>query len=93
MGFSKLNNEKSNTIKRIITMEKNNAIYSTMVRAGRTTYFVDLREAKNGNKYLSISENKISNEKGRERVTLRVFGETIEQFKLAVEEAAKAVAQ
>ncbi|MBI3005749.1 MAG: DUF3276 family protein [Ignavibacteriales bacterium] len=74
-------------------MEKNNAIYSTMVRAGRTTYFVDLREAKNGNKYLSISENKISNEKGRERVTLRVFGETIEQFKLAVEEAAKAVAQ
>ncbi len=74
-------------------MEKNNAIYSTMVRAGRTTYFVDLREAKNGNKYLSISENKISNEKGRERVTLRVFGDTIEQFKLAVEEAAKAVAQ
>jgi hypothetical protein len=74
-------------------MEKNNAIYSTMVRAGRTTYFVDLREAKNGSKYLSISENKISNEKGRERVTLRVFGDNIEQFKLAVEEAAKAVAQ
>ena len=74
-------------------MEKNNAIYSTMVRAGRTTYFVDLREAKNGSKYLSISENKISNEKGRERVTLRVFGDNIEQFKLAVDEAAKAVAQ
>ena len=64
-------------------MDKNNAIYSTMVRAGRTTYFVDLREAKNGSKYLSISENKISNEKGKERVTLRVFGETIEQFRQA----------
>ena len=74
-------------------MEKNNAIYSTMVRAGRTTYFVDLREAKNGSKYLSISENKISNEKGKERVTLRVFGETIEQFRQAVEEASKAVPQ
>ncbi|MBF8247428.1 MAG: hypothetical protein HW374_228 [Bacteroidetes bacterium] len=74
-------------------MEKNNALYSTMVRAGRTTYFVDLREAKNGSKYLSISENKISNEKGKERVTLRVFGETIEQFRQAVEEAAKAVPQ
>ncbi len=74
-------------------MDKNNAIYSTMVRAGRTTYFVDLREAKNGSKYLSISENKISNEKGKERVTLRVFGETIEQFRQAVEEAAKAVPQ
>ncbi len=74
-------------------MDKNNAIYSTMVRAGRTTYFVDLREAKNGSKYLSISENKISNEKGKERVTLRVFGETIEQFRQAVEEASKAVPQ
>ena len=74
-------------------MDKNNAIYSTMVRAGRTTYFVDLREAKNGSKYLSISENKISNEKGKERVTLRVFGETIEQFRQAVEEATKAVPQ
>ena len=74
-------------------MDKNNAIYSTMVRAGRTTYFVDLREAKNGSKYLSISENKISNEKGKERVTLRVFGETIEQFRQAVEEVSKAVPQ
>jgi hypothetical protein len=74
-------------------MDKNNAIYSTMVRAGRTTYFVDLREAKNGSKYLSISENKISNEKGKERVTLRVFGETIEQFRQAVEEASKAIPQ
>ena len=74
-------------------MGNNNAVYSTMVRAGRTTYFVDLREAKNGDKYLSISENKISNEKGRERVTLRVFGDAIEQFRLAIEEAAKAVPQ
>jgi len=74
-------------------MEKNNAIYSTMVRAGRTTYFVDLREAKNGSKYLSISENKISNEKGRERVTLRVFGDSIDQFRQAVEEATKAIPQ
>jgi hypothetical protein len=74
-------------------MGNNNAVYSTMVRAGRTTYFVDVREAKNGDKYLSISENKISNEKGRERVTLRVFGDAIEQFRLAIEEAAKAVPQ
>lgn len=32
----------------------NNSIYSTMVRSGRTTYFVDVREAKNGNKFLTI---------------------------------------
>ena len=62
-------------------------------RLERTTYFVDLREGKNGQKYLSISENKISNEKGKERVTLRIFGETIDQFRQAVDEAAKAVVQ
>ena len=37
----------------------NNAIYSTMVRAGRTTYFIDVKEAKNGTKYISISEHRI----------------------------------
>ena len=37
----------------------NETIYSTMVRSGRTTYFIDVREAKNGNKYISISETKI----------------------------------
>ena len=69
-----------------------NAIYSTMVRAGRTTYFVDVREAKNGNKYISISENRIDAEEKRQRSTVRVFGESIDQFRQAVDEAAAAVA-
>ena len=67
-------------------MDKNNAIYSTMVRAGRTTYFIDLREAKNGNKYLLITEAKLGGKK-KERTMIRVFGEAIEQFRQAVEEA------
>ena len=70
----------------------NNAIYSTMVRAGRTTYFVDVREAKNGNKYISISENRIDADEKRQRTTVRVFGESIDQFRQAVDEAAAAVA-
>ena len=74
-------------------MTKNNAIYSTMVRAGRTTYFVDVKEAKNGNKFLSISENKINSDQKKERVTLRVFGETIDQFRQAVDDAAASLAQ
>ena len=74
-------------------MTKNNAIYSTMVRAGRTTYFVDVKEAKNGNKFLSISENKINSDQKKERVTLRVFGETIDQFRQAIDDAAASVAQ
>ena len=72
-------------------MPNTNSLYSTMVRAGRTTYFVDVKEAKNGNKYLSISENRINGEE-KKRTTVRVFGESIQEFKKAVEDAAAAVA-
>jgi hypothetical protein len=73
-------------------MPDNNAIYSSMVKSGKTTYFVDVREAKNGNKYLSISESRIAGEE-KKRSTVRVFGETITQFKQAINEAASAAEQ
>ena len=73
--------------------DTNGALYSTMVRSGRTTYFVDVREAKNGNKYISISESKIDADDKRQRSTVRVFGETVEQFRQAIDEAAAAVGQ
>ncbi|HTY36642.1 MAG TPA: DUF3276 family protein [Bacteroidota bacterium] len=73
-------------------MPATSALYSTMVRSGRTTYFVDLKEAKNGNKYLSISENKVDGDE-KKRVTVRVFGESIEEFQKAVNDAAAAIAQ
>jgi hypothetical protein len=66
-----------------------NAIYSTMVKSGKTTYFIDLKEAKNGNKYLSISETHMEGTE-KKRSTVRVFGETMEQFRKAIEEAAAA---
>ncbi len=74
-------------------MTKPNSLFSTMIRAGRTTYFVDVREAKNGSKYLSISENKITGDQKKERVTVRVFGDSIEEFKQAVNDAVSAASQ
>ncbi len=71
---------------------ENSALYSTMVRSGRTTYFIDLKEAKNGNKYLSICESKINGDE-KKRITLRVFGETVEEFRRAVNDAAAAITQ
>jgi hypothetical protein len=67
------------------------ALYSSMVRSGRTTYFVDVKEAKNGKKYLTITENRIDDEDKKTRVTVRVFKESIDQFRQAVDEAAAAV--
>ncbi len=74
-------------------MANNSAVFSSMVRAGRTTYFVDVREAKNGKKYISISENRLDGDDKRQRSTVRVFSDSIEQFRQAVDEAAAAVAQ
>ncbi len=73
-------------------MADTNALYSTMVKSGKTTYFIDLKEAKNGNKYLSISESKMEGEE-RKRSTIRVFGETIDQLKKAIDEASAVAAQ
>jgi hypothetical protein len=73
-------------------MANDSALYSTMVRSGRTTYFVDLKEAKNGNKYLSITESKIDGDQ-RQKMTIRVFGETIEEFRKAINDAAAAIMQ
>jgi hypothetical protein len=73
-------------------MTPNNAIYSTMVRAGKTTYFVDVREAKNGSKYLSITENRLNGEE-KKRSTVRIFDNQLEQFRQAIDEASAAIAQ
>lgn len=73
-------------------MPQGKSLFSTMVRAGRTTYFVDVKEAKNGNKYLSIAETRINGEE-RKRVSLRVFGEAVQDFRQAVEEAVSALSQ
>ena len=67
-------------------MKNNNAIYATMIRAGKTTYFIDVREARNGSKYLMISEQHMSGDEVK-RTTLRVFAETVEAFHLAIDEA------
>lgn len=73
-------------------MTPNNSLYSSMVRAGRTTYFIDVREAKNGSKYISISETKVDADDKKSRATVRIFGETIGQFRQAVDEAAVSAA-
>lgn len=74
-------------------MAGTNALYSTMVRAGRTTYFVDVKEAKNGNKYISIAESRLDGEDKKQRTTVRVFGDSVDSFRQAIDEAAAAVAQ
>lgn len=67
-----------------------NAVYSCIVRSGKTTYFVDVKEAKNRKKYLALTENRLDSDDRKERATIRVFAESIEQFRQAITEAATA---
>ena len=71
----------------------NNAIYSTMIRSGRTTYFVDVKQAKSGSNYLSITEHRLDQDQKKSRSTIRVFSDSIDQFKQAIDEAATSAKQ
>jgi hypothetical protein len=68
-----------------------NAIYSTMIRSGNTTYFVDAKEAKNGKKYLVVTENRINEHYEKSRSTVKVFSETAPMLLQAITEAEQAM--
>lgn len=63
---------------------------SKMIRAGSSTYFIDLKKAKNDAPYLLISESvfKGDSEK-RERSSIRLFPENAEEFLSALNEMAE----
>jgi hypothetical protein len=69
------------------------ALFSTLIRAGRTTYFVDVKEAKNGKKHPSVSEVRITDEGKKDHRVIRICGESCESFRQAVTEATAAISQ
>jgi len=71
----------------------NHTLYSTMVRSGRTTFFIDVKEAKSGSKYISITEHRLDQDQKKVRSTIRIFGTSIDQFKQAIDEAATSAKQ
>lgn len=63
-----------------------------MVRAGKDTYFFDVKTATNGKKYLTITGSRFVGEgKEHERSKIIVFAEAIAEFVEAVNQAAKEV--
>lgn len=78
------------TIKEV-RMSDNKAIYSKAIKAGKSCYFVDVKEAKNGSKYLSVTESRFEGEE-KKRTSIFIFGEeTNQQFRQAVDEAVQAI--
>lgn len=73
----------------LLVMEKK-TLYSETVKGASSTYFFDLRAAKNGKPYLSIVESRKGNEGAFERVRMLVLSPDFDKFAAAL---AKAVAQ
>jgi hypothetical protein len=65
------------------------ALFSKMLKAGSTTYFMDVKEAKNNKKYLSVTASQPAKE-GEKKFTSRsviVFSSVIDEFIGALKEA------
>ncbi|MCX6121808.1 MAG: DUF3276 family protein [Ignavibacteriales bacterium] len=65
------------------------ALFSKMLKAGSTTYFMDVKEAKNNKKYLSVTASQPAKE-GEKKFTSRsviVFSSVVDEFIGALKEA------
>lgn len=62
----------------MVTQKKD--LYTEKVRVGRRTYFFDLKENLDGERYLVITESKAQKDEGFTRDRIIVFSEYIEEF-------------
>ena len=68
-------------------MSQQEELFSRMMRAGRRTYFFDVKENRHGGTYLVISERKSSEEGPAEHFRVMVFPEDLQHFMGALGEA------
>jgi hypothetical protein len=59
----------------------NEEIYKSTLRAGKRTYFFDVKKASTGKLYLDINESKKKSDGTFERHSVMVFNDDIKQFK------------
>ena len=62
---------------------------SKIVKAGARTYFFDIKEAKNGKKYLALTESRLIGDKDKNehhRSTIIIFPEQAKEFAEMVNE-------
>lgn len=72
------------------TSQQTPAIFSTSVKTKGKMYFFDVKAAKNGNKYLNITQSWIKDGQGH-RGTVIVFKEHLPEFLQAMNEAQEKV--
>jgi hypothetical protein len=65
------------------------ALFSKTIKASDRTYFIDVKEAKNKSKYLTIAESKKAKEGDKKfsRSSVMIFDNQAEKFREAFDEA------
>lgn len=65
------------------------SLFSKTIKAGKTTYFVDVKEAKNKSRYIAISESKKSQSDPKKftRKSIIIFDNSAEKLRTALDEA------
>jgi len=58
---------------------RNESLFSGRVSAGRTTYFIDVRQAVNGRFYITLTESRRVSESGFDQSRIFLFEETVEE--------------
>lgn len=64
-------------------MQENNFVpplFSKDLKTKGKTYFFDIKQAKNGNKYLAITDSSVSKEGKKFRSTVTVFDNNLKEF-------------
>ncbi len=64
-------------------MKKQNVLHTERVQSNGKVYYLDLKEAENGNNYLVINQTKMMDDDKSERIKMILFENEIEQFATA----------
>ena len=69
--------------------DRNDEVYSKVIKAGKRTYFFDIKSTKGNDLYLTLTESKKSTEDGKEyfqKHKIFLYKEDFEKFKDGLEE-------
>lgn len=61
------------------------------VKAGKKFYFFDVKQARNGNRYLQITESRLDSNGERTRSRITVFPDHLAEFKMRFDEIIEAL--
>jgi len=62
-------------------------LFNRMVKAGKRTYFISVKEASNNQKYVTITESKLIEKNKFDRFNIMVFQDKLGEFATAFAEA------